>query len=433
VENASLLPWLTATAFIHSVIVQERRGMLRVWNLSLVIATFCLTILGTFLTRSGVIDSVHAFTQSDIGPWLLAFLGVVAATGIGLVAWRGDLLRAPGRIDSAVSRESAFLANNLLFAALAFVVLLGTVFPLIAEALRGSRLSVGEPYFDRMATPIGLALLFLMAAAPALPWRATSGEVVRHRLLVPAWIGGLTMLAAVILGARGLAEILAYGLGAFATAGIVRQFVLGIRGRRRALGESRAVALGRATRSNPRLYGGLVVHFGVVLIAVVLAASSAYGANRDVKLRKGQSTTVSGYTLTYLGSHTARSDQKTTISADVKVRRGGSVLGTYAPAISTYPNSTEGIGTPSVRTGVVEDVYLTLVSAPASQQVITLGVRINPMIVWLWIGGGFMALGTILALSPRLRRRSRPLRAADAAPEPEPEPHDPEPRAEVSV
>ena len=239
VENASLLPWLTGTAFIHSVIVQERRGMLRVWNLSLVIATFCLTILGTFLTRSGVIDSVHAFTQSDIGPWLLAFLGVVAATGIGLVAWRGDRLRAPGRIDSAVSRESAFLANNLLFAALAFVVLLGTVFPLVAEAVRGSRLSVGEPYFDRMATPIGLALLFLMAAAPALPWRATSGDVVRHRLLVPAWIGGLTMLIAVMLGARGLAEILAYGLGAFATAGIVRQFALGIRGRRRALGESR--------------------------------------------------------------------------------------------------------------------------------------------------------------------------------------------------
>src|SRR5919108_5122835 len=156
VENASLLPWLTATAFIHSVMVQERRGMLRVWNLSLVIATFCLTILGTFLTRSGILNSVHSFTQSDIGPWLLTFLGIVAATGIGLLAWRGDRLRAPGRIDSAVSRESAFLANNLLFAGLAFVVLLGTVFPLLAEALQGRRISVGEPYFDRMTTPLGL-------------------------------------------------------------------------------------------------------------------------------------------------------------------------------------------------------------------------------------------------------------------------------------
>jgi cytochrome c-type biogenesis protein CcmF len=422
VENASLLPWLTATAFIHSVIVQERRGMLRVWNLSLVIATFCLTILGTFLTRSGVIDSVHAFSESDIGPWLLAFLGVIAATGIGLVAWRGDQLRAPGRIDSAVSRESAFLANNLLFAALAFVVLLGTVFPLVAEAVRGSQLSVGGPYFDRMATPIGLALLFLMAAAPALPWRATTGEVVRNRLLLPAWIGGLTMLVAVVLGARGLEEIIAYGLGAFATAGIVRQFALGIRGRRRALGESRTVALGRATRSNPRLYGGLVVHFGVVLIAVVLAASSAYGANRDVRLAQGQSTKVSGYTFTYLGSSTTRSAQKNTISARVKVAKGDHVLGTYTPGISTYPNSTEGIGTPSIHTGVLEDVYLTLVAAKDSQHRITLGVRINTLIVWLWIGGAFMALGTILALAPRLRRRPRPASIDGAEPEPEPAP-----------
>jgi cytochrome c-type biogenesis protein CcmF len=265
-----------------------------------------------------------------------------------------------------------------------------------------------------------------------LPWRATSGEVVRNRLLVPAWIGGLTMLLAVILGARGLAEILAYGLGAFATAGIVRQFVLGIRGRRRALGESRAVALGRATRSNPRLYGGLVVHFGVVLIAVVLAASSAYGANRDLKLEKGESATVSGYTVTYLGSHRSSSDQKNTVSVDIKVEKGDRVLGTYAPAISTYPNSTEGIGTPSVHTGLVDDVYLTLISSPNAQREITLGVRINPLIVWLWIGGGFMALGTILALSPRLRRRPRSTPSDDLAPSPVADP-DPDAREEVPV
>ncbi len=415
VENASLLPWLTATAFIHSVMIQERRAMLRVWNLSLVVATFSLTILGTFLTRSGVIDSVHAFTQSDIGPWLLAFLGVVAATGIGLVAWRGDELRAPGRIDSAISRESAFLANNLLFACLAFVVLLGTVFPLLAEALNGSQLSVGGPYFDRMATPIGLALLFLMAVAPALPWRATSGEVVRNRLLVPAWIGALTMVVAVVAGARGLAEVIAYGLGAFATAGIVRQFWLGVRGRRRALGESGPQALGRATRSNPRLYGGLVVHFGVVLIAIALAASSAHGASRTVPLRVGHSATVSGYRFTYLGSHLERSQQKTTVSAAVRIHKGGRDLGVYAPAISTYPNSSEGIGTPSVHTGLVEDVYLTLVSSPNDRGRVTLGVRINTMIVWIWVGGLVMAVGTVLALSPRLRRkRPRPSGEAPA-------------------
>ena len=212
VENASLLPWLTATAFIHSVIVQERRGMLRVWNLSLVIATFCLTILGTFLTRSGVLNSVHSFTESPIGPWLLSFLALVAAVGIGLIAWRGDRLRTPGRIDSPVSRESAFLLNNLLFAGLALVVLLGTVYPLLAEALQGRRVSVGEPYFDRMATPLGVALLFLMAAAPALPWRATTNDVLRRRLLIPAWAGGVTMIVALVLGAHGVTDVIAFGL-----------------------------------------------------------------------------------------------------------------------------------------------------------------------------------------------------------------------------
>jgi cytochrome c-type biogenesis protein CcmF len=178
------------------------------------------------------------------------------------------------------------------------------------------------------------------------------------------------------------------------------------------------------------LYGGLVVHFGVVLIAVVLAASSAYGANRDVKLKKGESATVSGYTVTYLRSHESVSDQKNTVSADIKVEKGDRVLGTYAPAISTYPNSSEGIGTPSVHTGLVDDVYLTLISSPNAQREITLGVRINALIVWLWIGGGFMALGTILALSPRLRRRTRSISSDDLAPTPSAAPDhgvDPEP------
>jgi cytochrome c-type biogenesis protein CcmF len=406
VENASLLPWLTATAFIHSVIVQERRGMLRVWNLSLVIATFCLTILGTFLTRSGVLNSVHSFTQSAIGPALLGFLGVVAAVGIGLIAWRGDRLRSVGRIDSPVSRESAFLANNLLFAGLAFVVLLGTVYPLLAEALQDRELSVGEPYFDRMTTPLGLALLFLMAVAPALPWRATTGSVLRDRLLVPAWAGGLTMVVAVLLGARELAQVLTFGLAAFALAGIARQFWIG----------SRAHGPWRAVRGNPRLYGGLIVHTGIVIIAVAIASSSAYTTRKEVRLERGDSATVAGYTVTYLGSRVERSDQKNTFVARVRIERGGDDLGVYAPAISTFPGAPQGIGTPSVRTGLREDVYLTLISSPNRQGRVTIGVAVNPMMLWLWLGGGVLALGTIVALTPKSRRRP------DVEPAPEPEP-----------
>ncbi len=422
VENASLLPWLTGTAFIHSVIVQERRGMLRVWNLSLVLATFCLTILGTFLTRSGIINSVHSFTESDIGPWLLAFLGVCAIGGVVLIAWRGDALRSPGKIDSPVSRESAFLVNNLLFGALALVVLLGTVYPLLAEALQGRRLSVGEPYFDRMATPIGLALLFLMAVAPALPWRATSGEVLRHRLLVPAWVGALSMVLALALGADGIAAVVAYGLAGFALAGITRQFFVGARSRRAANKEAWPVALGRAVRSNPRLYGGLVVHVGVIMIAVALAASSTASTRREVRLRPNESATVRDVTVTYLGREVVRTDQKTTIKARVRIVRDGDDLGVYAPAISTFPDRPgDGIGTPSVRTGALNDVYLTLTSVPATGDRVTISVAINPMIVWLWIGGGVMAVGTVLALLPSLRRRrpgTEPAEVGELGPEP---------------
>jgi cytochrome c-type biogenesis protein CcmF len=431
VENASLLPWLTGTAFVHSVLVQERRGMLRVWNLSLVIATFCLTILGTFLTRSGVIGSVHAFSESEIGHWLLGFLGLVAAVGIGLIAWRGDALRSRATIESPLSRESAFLANNLLFAGFAFVVLLGTVFPLLVEVLQDRQLSVGEPYFDRMTTPIGLALLFLMAVAPALPWRAATGEMLRKRLLVPAWVGAATMAIAVLLGATGVANVLAFGLAAFAAAGIVRQVGAGVVARRRSRAEAVPVALLRTVRSNPPLYGGLVVHLGVVAIAVSLAATAGYATRDEVRLREGESATVDGYTVTYLGSRRETTGQKSTISADVRVERGGDELGVYAPSISSFPNATGGIGTPSVRTGLLEDLYLTLVATPGDDGRVTLGVAVNPLVLWLWVGGAVMAVGTLVALSPRRRERvvaavaveeHERVAAAESPEIPEPEP-----------
>lgn len=415
VENASILPWLTGTAFIHSVMVQERRGMLRVWNLSLVLATFCLTILGTFLTRSGVVTSVHAFSQSDIGPWLLSFLGVVAFGSVALVAWRGDRLRTPARIDSPVSREAAFLLNNLLFAGFALVVLTGTVFPLLAEALEDRQLSVGEPYFERMGVPIGIALLFLMAVGPLLPWRAASGDVLRQRLLVPAWVGGITLVGAVALGARGVAQVLTFALAAFALASIARSVLVGVRARRRAHAESPPVAFARMVRGNPRLYGGLLVHVGVVVVAVAFAASSGYVTEREVRLDPGESVDVRDYTLTYLGSERERTDQKATVKARVAIERRGDDLGVYAPALSTFPNTRSAIGTPSVRTGLLEDVYLTLVSSPDEDGAVTLGVEVNPMVVWLWVGGALMAIGTAVALLPGARRRGLPVRARPSA------------------
>ena len=270
VENAALLPWLTATAYLHSVMVQERRGMLRVWNISLVLATFSLTVLCTFLTRSGVLASVHSFSNSDIGPELLTFFGITIGGAIALVAWRGDRLRSPGAIDSPLSREGAFLANNLLFGAFAVVVLLGTVFPLIVQAINGNQITVGGPYFNTLTMPIVVCLLFLMAVAPVLPWRKASGELLRHRLLWPAVVGAATLVVCVAVGLRGLNPLLAFGLGGFAATSALRQLVLATR---------RQGARGFVGRAN----GGMIVHLGVIIIAVAFAASHsfAHSGSRD--------------------------------------------------------------------------------------------------------------------------------------------------------
>ncbi|HEY8524490.1 MAG TPA: cytochrome c-type biogenesis CcmF C-terminal domain-containing protein, partial [Acidimicrobiales bacterium] len=350
VENASLLPWLTGTAFLHSVMVQERRGMLRVWNLSLVCATFSLTVLGTFLTRSGVVSSVHAFSEGGVGPWLLTFFGLSVLVVLGLIGWRADRLRAPGRIDSPVSREGSFLANNVLFAGFAFVVLLGTVFPLIVEALRGDQLSVGSPYFERMTIPIGLTLLFLMAVAPVLPWRKASGELLAQRLLWPAWAGTAAVVVAVAVGARGLAPLLAFGLGGFAAGAAVRQIVLATR---------RQGWRGFVGRTN----GGMVVHLGVVLIAVGMAASGSYDVERELTMQVGDTATVAGHELEYLGPRTVEEPNKVSVRARVAV--DGDV---YEPAINRFTGRQMSVGTPSVKTGLLEDVYLTLQQAPAEDE-----------------------------------------------------------------
>src|SRR5947209_7582435 len=408
VENASFLPWLTGTAYLHSVIVQERRGMLRVWNLSLLVSTFSLTILGTFLTRSGVLESVHAFTESPIGPAILGFFGLVVAVSIGLIGWRGDRLRSPGSIDSPASREGAFLANNVAFAAFAFVVLLGTVFPLIAEAVNGEQLSVGAPYFNRMTGPIGLALLFLMAVAPALPWRKASTDVLHRRLVVPAWTAAAVLVVCVAAGVRGLTPLVAFGLGSFAGASAARQLVLSARAARR-----QGSPVGRALLG--RTNGGMVVHIGVVVVAVAFAASSSYSESRQFRLSPGQSAHLSGHTVTYLGTHTTTHANKTTAQARVRID-GGKV---YGPGLNQFPFATQAIGSPSVKTGAFEDVYLTLVAPPeGGSDAAVIGVRVQPLIAWLWTGGGIMAFGTVLAAWPGGRRRRRRGPRRPAADEP---------------
>lgn len=389
VENASLLPWITATAYIHSVLVQERRGMLRVWNLSLLVSTFSLTILGTFLTRSGVLNSVHSFSESNIGPWLLTFFAIVVIGSIGLIGWRGDRLRSPGSIDSALSREGAFLANNVLFSLFAFVVLLGTVFPLIVEALQDRNIVVGAPFFDRMTMPIGIALLTVMAIAPVLPWRKASGELLRDRLFWPAWCGIGTLALCVAIGATGLAPLLAFGLGGFAIGSALRQVILATR---------RQGLRGLVGRTN----GGMIVHVGVILIAVSLAASNSYTHSQELDLMVGSPARFGGHSfelVKYVEHTDARSSS---VAALIKIDGGQA----YAPAITKYTNLGINVGTPSVKTGIFEDLYLTL-EPPVLMDSGTARIKvfIKPLVLWLWVGGGLMAIGTLLAAFPGRRRR----------------------------
>ncbi len=391
VENASLLPWLTGTAFIHSVLIQERRGMLRVWNLSLVCATFALTILGTFLTRSGVLQSVHAFSDGGVGPYFLSFLAVVCVLTIGLIAWRGDSLRGPASIDAALSREGVFLANNVAFGAFAFVVLLGTIFPLVVEAWDGSRLTVGAPYFERMTRPIGLVLLFLMAVAPALPWRKASMETLRDRIQGPVAAGVAVVLICMAFGATGWVALLTFFLTAWAAGAAVRQILLAMRAARRI---GRSPLWGFVGRAN----GGMVVHIGVILMAMAMAGNRAYLHAEELVLRPGEKAMVAGREFELVSIATTG----TTTSAVVR-HSGGRI---DEPKVTRFDAAGTAVPTPSVFTGLLRDVYVTLQVVPERPgDPAVIGVAIQPLAVWLWIGGLLMGFGTLLSIVPGRRRR----------------------------
>ena len=394
VENASLLPWITGTAYIHSVMVQERRGLLRVWNVSLLIATFSLTILGTFLTRSGVLNSVHAFSESDIGPWLLAMFVIIVAVSLVLVYLRGDQLRASGAIDNVFSREGAFLVNNVLFAVFAFVVLLGTVFPLVIEALQQRQIVVGEPFFDRLTIPIGLTMLFIMAVAPVLPWRQDGRELMSQRLLVPALVGLAALVLSLVVGASGVAPLLAFALGGFAAGSALRHLV-------------RAVRVQRLRGFVGRANGGMIVHLGVILICVALAASNSFTRSQEIDLATGQVATFAGHTFELIDVVEVRDARSTTVKALVKVDGGKA----YSPSITKYTRIGMNVGTPSVRTSFTRDVYLTL-EPPVRQDSgqARIKVFVKPLILWLWVGTFVMAFGTLLAVLPTRRRSIHEIR-----------------------
>ena len=387
VENASLVPWLTGTAYIHSVLVQERRGLLRVWNLSLICATFALTILGTFITRSGILASVHAFSAGNFGGWLLVFFSIIVVVAVALIFWRGERLRSPGGMDSPLSREGAFLANNLAFAVFAFVVLLGTVFPLIVEAFQNRQISVGAPYFEKMSMPIGFTLLFLMAVAPLLPWRKAGRELLVHRVEWPAWGAALSIVIAVAVGARGALPLLGFSMAGFAGTSAVRQLALSAR-RHRFRG-----FLGRKN-------GGMVVHIGVILLAVGFIASSSFVDQASISLMTGEKVRIAETDVTYISSNTYTHPNR--IEEEVLLEVDGQIL---SPAVERFIASGQIVPAPDTRITLYEDIQVALLDPPEGQEKkIVIQITRQPMLVWIWLGGLLMLLGTALSLFPQTRR-----------------------------
>jgi cytochrome c-type biogenesis protein CcmF len=404
VENASFMPWLTATAFMHSIMVQERRGMLRVWNLNLIVATFVLTVLGTFLTRSGILSSVHAFTQGTIGYYFLAFIALVLITSLALVAGYATELRSGGSLDDPLSRETAFLAGNLLLSVITFTVLLGTLFPLVAEAARGVRVSVGGPFFNQMTLPVIVVVLFLLGVGPALPWRRTDRAAFKRRLLSPLVAFVVSMLVAAALGTRSVYAFLAFGFGAFALVSNVQEFATGARARMRAHGERAATALYRLIAGNRHRYGGYLAHIGLIVSVLGIAASSTFKTEREITLAPGESVTVRDHAFRLERVWGRQEMGRTSIGADISVISGGRVVGHLEPMQRFYETSDTPVPTPAVRSTAARDLYINLMAFKEDGTSATIRVLVEPLVVWIWLGGGIVCVGALVALWPRRRR-----------------------------
>jgi cytochrome c-type biogenesis protein CcmF len=390
VENSALLPWLTATAFIHSVVIDRRNKRFGVASFTLVAASFSLTILATYFTRSGVLQSVHAFSDSSLGTALIAFFAIGVIFSLVLAIFRADLLMAAGRRSTGsfsrlASRGGAMLINNTVLGFIAIVILAGTVFPLIAAHLGHQSINVGAPFFDRFVVPLGLLLLAFMAVGPWLRWEGSSGYEVGERLLIPGLASGAVLAIAAFAGVTSLATLGAYALGTFVILSTIQVLYRKVVGRPRG---TRAKAL--LERSS----AGMIVHIGVAIVALGMASATTFGHQGSVRMRPGQTVTVYGQKLTYLGVETVVTPAKTVFMANVRVNDGN----IYHPAISQFGTYAEAVGTPGINVSPTRDVYLTIDAPPKTANgVITLGVVVQPLIFWLWTGAMVMIAGAFLA------------------------------------
>ncbi len=416
VENASFLPWLTATAFLHSIMIQERRGMLKVWNVVLIFLTFWLTILGTFITRSGVIESVHSFALSNIGPMFFGFLVILLFGFLYVLFTRWPLLRSENNLDAVLSRETTFLLNNVILATIAFTTLLGTTWPILSELFTGDKLAVSAPFFNKVNGPIFAALLFLLGVCPLLPWRRASWQALRHQLQWP-FVGAVaTAVLVVALGERRW-----WPIAGLATAGlvfftIVQEFVRGTRARMYATGEPPWTALFNLFRRNQRRYGGYIVHLGVVLMALGIIGNSFYQVENQAALEVGETLAIGPYVLRYDGLFERRESNHTAVVARLTILKDGRPIDVLEPTRNLYDKRPEQPTTEvAVRFGLREDLYVVLAGWEQGGKLASFKAYINPLMSWLWIGGLVLVVGSLIAWWPQPRRAAKRVRVPRAA------------------
>jgi cytochrome c-type biogenesis protein CcmF len=410
VENASFLPWLAATGYLHSTVVHERRRVLKTWTLSLVIVSFLLTMLGTFMTRSGVFNSVHAFSQSEIGPIFLVFIGAMLLFSLGALAGRSHLLEQEGRFVAIVSRESAFLLNNLVLLTFTFTVLLGTVYPLVTEAFRGIKVSVGEPYFNQMAMPLGLMLVFLMGIGPALPWGRSDATALLKSLALPAAAGLVVAGVTYGFGVHGGPALATFGLCAFAMVITLKELCSPSWKRIRLKREAALLAVWRSVWGGRRRFGGYVVHAAVIVVIAAVAGSQGFKKTAEASLTPGQSFSIGSYTVIFNKVEAKDDPVKMAIAAQLTVTQGGVAIGSGAPALNFYNSQREPVGTPDVHTYGAEDLYLSLMSFEQDGSRVAIKAFVNPLVSWIWWSLPFFILGSAVSLWPT----RRPRRSAEA-------------------
>ena len=402
VENASLLPWLTGTAFLHSVMMQEKRGMMKVWNVWLVFATFLMCILGTFLTRSGVVSSVHAFAQSNLGNWFVGFIAIVLLVCLGAYLKNRDYLKSENQLDSIVSRESSFLFNNLLFLVACVAILSGTLFPVFSEWFTGDRISVGAPFFNKVNIPIGLLILFLTGVGPLLAWRKTSTESLKRNFGLPLAIGIAAGAIAFALGFRELYSLACLVLCVFVAATIVLEFYRGAKVIRARSGASFAACAIDLTMRNTRRYGGYIVHMGMVFVFIGLAGA-AFNRDTQQDMRVGQTMQIGPYTLLLQGFDAKPEKNYTAQRMLVEVLRDNKPLMMLYPEKRRFQANEQNGTMVAIYSTLKEDLYVVYAGENPETQMPVIHAFLNPLVKWIWFGGVFVVFGTLVALLPNRR------------------------------